>query len=599
MSRDRGGIELVSHGRGVRDCFEENESASDAPDGGMEWVSSGDASEECVNDVDDIYSNRDDSGADEEGNEFGREDEDDRGEFRSGFATAFSNILARDLEIQQRHCQQMEGAGVDVNPRVATADGQVATAGAKEKICCICKDKSVYTCPGCGARTCSMTCVRVHKAQFNCSGERNVAEKVPLSEFTDKQLERDFHFLEDTRRVISNCERTFPKMWRYTFRALPPPLYALRKAAKQRGVVCQITSEGMSKRDANTSRFDRRTETIIWRCQFNFHTPNFTVSTDWGNERHKLGDILTYCWAKNPPVHCFHINRRYNRASKWIGIEGEREGKEVEREEEGEKDKENVENGREENESVEFRCSGASDNLADISTRKEDSNDEDGAVGPLFVEVGDKQQQQQVWKPSVLDISPQSPEEAKSKETVSAFLSLGPVIILAQAERLGLEKKYFRLSPSQTLNETLRTLFFINEFPVFEVIHASDLESYALVTDADKERIRESFRAAPRPPKPERPPRPTKSTLTPEERDRYAQVPCRLFLAGCCKLGEEECPYRHCEYQDVPVCRSFMKFASCEKGNRCVFRHDATAVATARKRMREGRQAVQLGRRRF
>ncbi|RNF01169.1 hypothetical protein TraAM80_07168 [Trypanosoma rangeli] len=531
------------------------QSVSSAADADLDWIPGEDEHEESHVDPEDY------DGGEEEGEEMPQ-----------FVASAFSNVLVSDLANHQLQEEMM-------GPEPLHTAGHTGDDGtvARTKVCCICSDAAMYTCPGCGVRTCSLTCVRVHKKDSQCGGERDVAKKVPLSAFTDGQLQRDFHFLEDVRRTISNCRRGFSKVWHYTFRALPPPLHALREAAKKRGVVCQITSEGMKKRDANTSRFDRRTETIMWRCQFNFHGPDFTISTDWGNERQRLGDIVAYCWSTNPPLPCFHINRQYNRASKWIGAVKHNEAedekcdeKEVRNAEEEGKEKSMHEEQGEDDDKVETKVKA-------IAT-----------CDRVFLD--NQPQCQEEWSPCQLSIAPLSSKEAWNEEAVRAFMAMGPAIILSRAERLGMQRKFFRMSPSSTLNEALRTLFFINEFPVFDVIQASALEAYPLVTEADKELIRESFRAAPRPPKPERKPRRTKADLSPEEAARYSKVPCRMFLAGCCKLVEEECPYWHCEYREIPACRNFVKFALCEKGDRCSFRHDLAAVGAARKRAREERQ---------
>ena len=149
---------------------------------------------------------------------------------------------------------------------------------------------------------------------------------VPLSEFNDRQLERDFHFIDDCNRQLSNAQRGISNVWRFSFRALPPPLHALREAAKKRGVVCQITSEGMSKREKNTSRYDRRRDAILWHIEFEVRgkvrSQDFTASTSWGNERFLLQDIFQSAWLTNPRLLCYHIRRGYNRASSWVGAGG-------------------------------------------------------------------------------------------------------------------------------------------------------------------------------------------------------------------------------------------------------------------------------------
>lgn len=517
------------------------------------------------------------------------------------------------------------------------AVGPQSSAGAQQKatVCCVCGARALYTCPGCGRRTCSMTCVRVHKDDFHCSGKRDVTAKIPLSEFTDQQLQRDFHFLEDCRRVIDNVERSFPRStWRFTYKALPPPLHALREAARRRGVICQITSEGMRKRDVNTSRLDRKTNTIVWRCEFHFFDArhpddSVMIGTNWGSERHHLGDVMKYCWSTNPSLLCYHINRRYNRASKYVGgtagnktsaataEEGE-EGKVAAVEQAGD------------------AASARDDAPLDTSISKigEEEAATDAVTSPLLLEArtpaaeavakdgdapsvdqpraldsshadvveGDKKEnavESSLTRPPELlplrayeevpvmpSIEPVSPEEAAQQAYVNSFLEHEPYVILSKAERLGSETKFFQLFPHETLNETLRRLFFVNEFPIFAVVHASLLDQFPLVTEEDKEKIRGSFRSRKTHEPREKLPLRRRSDLDPEEQARLAKVPCRRFLHSRCQLGDE-CPYWHCTPEEIPVCRSFLRTGQCDKGVRCSFRHDPEAVRLARKRQRE------------
>ncbi|CAD2219041.1 hypothetical protein AGDE_07847 [Angomonas deanei] len=344
-------------------------------------------------------------------------------------------------------------------------------------------------------------------------------------------------------------------MWRYSYKALPPPLYALRDAAKKRGVICQITSEGMYKRDRNPSRFDRRTNTFIWFCEFAFHDfekdQRTVIETTWGNERHHLGDIMRYAWATNPPLPCFHINKRYNKASTYVGApQGDPEG------------------------AVDPTAAEAQPELPDTKTTEEEERKSAPSV--------ERESSTTLEAHNVpVDVVPLNEEEAKNKEFIDDFTEGREVVILARAERLT-EKKYFLLDPLKTLNENLRLVFFVNEYPEFLVVHKEDLHHFALVTESDKELIRTSFRAKPK----EKRERPKKSDLTEEEKEKLGRLPCRMFLAGKCQ-DVEECPFLHCTREEVPVCRSFFKFGQCPKGERCSFRHDEEAIHEERKRQRE------------
>ncbi|GET89947.1 hypothetical protein, conserved [Leishmania tarentolae] len=496
-----------------------------------------------------------------------------------------------------------------------TLDAEKGTQS-KATECCVCGTHAIYSCPGCGRRTCSMICVRVHKKDFECTGMRDIAVKMPLSEFTDRQLQRDYHFLENCRRVLDNIERCFPRTsWRYNYKALPPPLHALREAARRRGVICQITSEGMRKRDENTSRLDRKTNTIVWRCEFEFHSADdgaevTTICTDWGSERHRLGDILKYCWATNPPLLCYHINRRYNRVSKYVGEPPTNAAKPIEGELCDETDPTQHDCAAAPLTTAVYDCSAEApptgvDVLPTSEVVRVASDEEENSAAPCTVTAVEPEpaastvelpvrateellplRAYEVVLPTP-PIEPVTPREAQQQAFVQAFLAQEKYVILSKAERLGNDARYFLLDPYDTLNENLRRLFFVNEFPVFVVAHKSQLHRFVLVTEEDKEAIRNSFRSKKTHEPRERPPMRKRSEMEPEELERLSRVPCRRFLQGRCR-NADDCPYWHCTPDEIPVCRTFLRFGECDKGARCSFRHDADAVRIARKRQRNG-----------
>ncbi|CUE87942.1 Hypothetical protein, putative [Bodo saltans] len=262
-------------------------------------------------------------------------DVDEERDHTMSVTCALSEALTYDITAQR---------AIGVSPANEDSSDDANTLQKKEASCCVCGDKAQYTCPGCKKRTCSLTCVRMHKAHDKCSGERNVTGPVPLAEFSDAQLRRDYHFLEDCRRVADVAASRRPKDgFHYSYHALPPPLYALRESAKIRGVLLQLISEGLRKRDVNATRYDKRTDTITWHVEFRFVCnidafldgsdagtmgpatvqglrlhKNFMVSTNWGNERHLLGDVLSACARVNPKMPLFHIRRGYSRASRWV-----------------------------------------------------------------------------------------------------------------------------------------------------------------------------------------------------------------------------------------------------------------------------------------
>lgn len=481
------------------------------------------------------------------------------------------------------------------NPMLSSAAGvaaQSSTSG-KAASCCICGEAALYTCPGCSRRTCSITCVRVHKNDFSCSGVRDVAVQVPLSDFTDSQLQRDYRFLEDCRRVIDNAERHFPHSnWRYTFKTLPPPLRALREAARRRGVVCQITSEGLEKREKNTSRFDRRSNTIIWRCSFHFKDPrgeeySFDVSTDWASERHRLSDILRYCWSTNPPLLSYHINQRYNRAGPRVRAAAAKEPEERAAEAEAEIPHEGEDD---EDTMTPLQASRAAPSVSPLlspgpavvplpSMKALAPLHDAVELTPLPILTATEE------VPAVPPIEPLNATEVHQRQLVESFLAQERVVVLAMAERLPGVVKYFQLDLHETLNENLRQMFFISEHPVLTVIHRSALAAYPLVEAADIGLIRDSFRSKSSPSEKKTVVVKKKSEMSAEEAERLSHVPCRRFLNGRCTTAED-CPYWHCTPEEIPACRSFVRNGCCDKGPRCSFRHDEEAVRAARKRHR-------------
>lgn len=52
------------------------------------------------------------------------------------------------------------------------------------KICCMCNSETIkYRCPGCGLRSCSLTCVKEHKDVFECDGKRDRTPFIRMNNF--------------------------------------------------------------------------------------------------------------------------------------------------------------------------------------------------------------------------------------------------------------------------------------------------------------------------------------------------------------------------------------------------------------------------------
>ena len=99
--------------------------------------------------------------------------------------------------------------------------------------CSVCEQGSKYRCPGCGARSCSLECSKVHKANTGtpaatvepatstqrahpgllagCSGKRDRTAFAPLTDFSDATLRSDYFLLEGAQRSREAARRALMK----------------------------------------------------------------------------------------------------------------------------------------------------------------------------------------------------------------------------------------------------------------------------------------------------------------------------------------------------------------------------------------------------
>eukprot|EP00796_Vickermania_ingenoplastis_P008643 gene8643-6072_t len=189
-------------------------------------------------------------------------------------------------------------SGSDV-PLAEETHGMININSTKRRgACCICGFDAQYTCPACGKGTCCVTCVRTHKAG-GCTGLPDPAVKVALRDFTDRQLQRDFFFLEDCRRALNNMERVAPPDASHASTVGSSSIRqarALQEAARSRGIWCDIQSAGMRRRERNTSAVCPD-GAIRWLCELRFRSGeqvDFTLCPSWPREEHTLGDVIRH-----------------------------------------------------------------------------------------------------------------------------------------------------------------------------------------------------------------------------------------------------------------------------------------------------------------
>jgi hypothetical protein len=78
-------------------------------------------------------------------------------------------------------------------------------------LCGICHiQEPKYKCPRCGAKTCSLACVKKHKNWSSCNGERDPTVFIPAAQLrTDRGIDHDYNFLHKLERTVDQVEKIF------------------------------------------------------------------------------------------------------------------------------------------------------------------------------------------------------------------------------------------------------------------------------------------------------------------------------------------------------------------------------------------------------
>ncbi|GJP83629.1 hypothetical protein CLOP_g13757 [Closterium sp. NIES-67] len=145
------------------------------------------------------------------------------------------------------------------------------TSRSGRTLCSQCQQEPAkYRCPGCAAATCSVPCVKAHKAANGCTGKRNRAEFVPIAKFDDNQLVSDLRFLEDALVQYDVAKRTRMTLGVRYEAQVGKHWHRMQETARQRGVQLLLMPPGMSKRKANKTYFQHRKRCIMWHVRWQF-----------------------------------------------------------------------------------------------------------------------------------------------------------------------------------------------------------------------------------------------------------------------------------------------------------------------------------------
>lgn len=148
-----------------------------------------------------------------------------------------------------------------------------------------------YKCPGCGLRSCGLPCVKAHKERTQCTGKRDRAQFVPISQFDDNWLVSDYNLLEEALRITEAAKRSRAPLGDIR-RFQSKPRKAFNNQARNRRTDLLFLPKGMSKNETNRSYYNRWRKCIYWTVEWQFHSTD-VIFIDHGVDEHvSLQSIL-------------------------------------------------------------------------------------------------------------------------------------------------------------------------------------------------------------------------------------------------------------------------------------------------------------------
>ncbi|XP_004603687.2 box C/D snoRNA protein 1 [Sorex araneus] len=154
---------------------------------------------------------------------------------------------------------------------VRDATASSPPVGAKRKLamsrCETCgTEEAKYRCPRCMRYSCSLPCVKKHKAELTCNGIRDKTAYVSIQQFTEMNLLSDYRFLEDVARTADHISRD-------VFLKKPisnKHMYFLKNRARKQGINLKLLPNGFTKRKENSTFFDKKKQQFCWHLKLQF-----------------------------------------------------------------------------------------------------------------------------------------------------------------------------------------------------------------------------------------------------------------------------------------------------------------------------------------
>ncbi|XP_015363493.1 PREDICTED: box C/D snoRNA protein 1 [Diuraphis noxia] len=180
--------------------------------------------------------------------------------------------------------------------------------------CEVCSgDAAKYCCPRCEVKTCSLSCVNIHKKELDCDGKKYKTGFKKLEKFNDADMGQDYRLMNEFIEAVGEF-----KMKTQRISNLSAVFRRLRYQAYQRHMRLQILPKSTLNKN-NTSFFNHKLNKIFWRIDWTFHGTDVKYTNHKVPEYQKLNSV-----ARNYFTTEFHDNEVKEKMQFYIsaGIKG-------------------------------------------------------------------------------------------------------------------------------------------------------------------------------------------------------------------------------------------------------------------------------------
>jgi hypothetical protein len=192
---------------------------------------------------------------------------------------------------------------------VAESDGLTTD----RQLCEECNEQvSLYQCPGCSIRTCSLQCCKAHKKRTKCSGKRSRGAYLPLCRMSDSTLRSDYFFMEEIldimprARKVSKLTEEGKSLTNDNIHSSssknPRSIASINKKAKRlvqqalcRGITLQIMPPVLERHKNNSSWYCGSTDLITWKVEVVLVTQKKTFSFNLSEREEGILNHISKC----------------------------------------------------------------------------------------------------------------------------------------------------------------------------------------------------------------------------------------------------------------------------------------------------------------